>query len=159
MIDINEGPIWCRPEVVSHALLLSRSFWEKSGEALIPELIPDALSLSFALYYAPFVLVSHTQEEDPIFNYANAAAQALWEMDWDEFTKTPSRLSAEKSEQENRSALLKEGSKEGIISNYSGVRISKSGRRFQIQAVTLWNVDYKAEKYGQAACFSNWQML
>lgn len=159
MSEINEGPIWCRPEVVSHALHLSRSYWEKSGQALIEELFSDALSLSFALYHAPFVLVSHTNEADPIFNYANLQAQALWEMDWEAFTKLPSRLSAEKSEQQNRSSLLEAGSKEGIIQHYSGVRISKSGKRFQIREVTLWNVEYMGEKHGQAACFSNWQML
>ena len=37
------------------------------------------------------VVVSHDDSDDPVFNYATKAALELWDMEWDEFTATPSR--------------------------------------------------------------------
>lgn len=47
-------------------------------------------------------IVSHGTETDPVFWFANRAAQGLWEMDWARFTRTPSRLSAEPDERATR---------------------------------------------------------
>jgi hypothetical protein len=38
------------------------------------------------------VVLSHGTEEDPILNYGNGAALALWEMDFGQLTSIPSRL-------------------------------------------------------------------
>ena len=48
-----------------------------------------------ALFYQPFVVLSHGTQEDPVLNYGNQAALALWEMTWEEFTSMPSSLTAE----------------------------------------------------------------
>ena len=47
------------------------------------------------LFAAPFVVASHGREAEPILNYGNAQALKLWEMNWEEFITTPSRLTAE----------------------------------------------------------------
>ena len=54
----------------------------------------------------PFVLVAHGTEADPVLNYGNATALALWEMSWEELTRTPSRLTAEAPNREERARLL-----------------------------------------------------
>lgn len=51
--------------------------------------------LADALYRAPFVVLSHGTEPDPLFNDANLTAQRLSEMTWAQITAMPSRLSAE----------------------------------------------------------------
>ena len=106
------------------------------------------------------VLVSHGTEPDPVLNYGNAAAQALWEMTWEELTRTPSRLTAEAPERGERARLLAAVTARGFIDDYSGVRISKIGKRFQIKKATVWNlITEQGEPYGQAAMFSEWKFL
>ncbi|MEM1370106.1 MAG: MEKHLA domain-containing protein, partial [Cyanobacteria bacterium P01_H01_bin.15] len=109
------------------------------------------------LYQADFVVVSHNTASDPIFNYANAIAQKLWELDWEQFTQTPSRLTAEPPTRSEREELLAAVRRQGYIDNYWGVRVTPSGRRFRIEQVTVWNL-YDAENnyQGQAATFRNW---
>jgi hypothetical protein len=120
----------------------------------------DIVETAFLLYHASFVVVSHGIEEDPIFNYANLKAQELWKLDWNEFIKMPSRLSAEQMQEEERKRVLEEAEKNGYISNYSGTRISKEGKKFKIEETILWNViDEQGNFFGQAAMFPKWTFL
>ncbi len=83
-----------------------------------------------ALFHAPFVVVSHGTEEDPILNFGNQAALTLWETTWEELTNTPSRLTAEPVAQAERARMLAEATEKGYIDHYRGVRISMKGRQF-----------------------------
>lgn len=119
-----------------------------------------AVDLVRKLYHAPFVLLSHGTQPDPIFNYANQTAQQLWEMSWADFTQLPSRLSAEPMAVAERQVLLNEAKQKGYISNYNGVRISRTGQRFIIKNAILWNIHDGAGTYqGQAATFKEWKFL
>ena len=110
-----------------------------------------------ALYHAPFAVVSHDTADDPIFNYANKKAMELFEMDWQTITQLPSRKSAEPVNRDERERLLAEVAEHGYIDDYSGIRISASGRQFRIEGATVWNlVDRQGGYAGQAAIFSNW---
>ena len=116
--------------------------------------------LAQRVFEAPFVLVSHGTEADPILNYGNAAALALWEMTWEELTRTPSRLTAEAPNREERARLLDAVTRRGFIDDYSGVRISKSGRRFRISRATVWNLLTETNQpCGQAAMFDKWELV
>lgn len=122
--------------------------------------VPPHTNVVHFVQEAPFALVSHGIEPDPIFNYANKTAERLWEMDWDEFTTTPSRLSAEPMRREEREQLLQKVSTFGFAEHYEGIRISKTGKRFWIRDTTIWNVlDEKGQCIGQAACFSKWEYI
>lgn len=145
--------------LIDHALVLSNSLEHWSGCGLI-EQGNDPVKAARRLYYAPFVLLSHGTEKDPIIDYANMAAQKLFEMDWSQFVCLPSRLSAEAMLQTERNQLLQRVTEYGFIDDYSGVRISSSGRRFLINQATVWNLQDNDDCYrGQAAMFSNWQLL
>lgn len=112
------------------------------------------------IYNAPFVLVSHGTQADPIFNYANLVSQKLWEMTWEEITSLPSKNSAEPESLEERQRLLDEVTQKGFIDNYSGIRISKTGRRFKVENAIVWNLlDSQNQPYGQAACFFKWEFI
>lgn len=145
--------------IIQHCSLLAESYSLLTGNRLIDNAITGE-ALAKALYEAPFVLVSHGIEADPIFNFANKKAQELWEMDWNEFTSTPSRLSAEPMEQLARQQFLQDTQKKGFSANYSGIRISKTGQRFQILNTVLWNLkDSNGDYKGQAAVFSEWKFI
>jgi ribosomal protein S18 acetylase RimI-like enzyme len=142
-----------------HAHLLIASYRHWTGRDLV-ENVPQPGALARALYEAPFVVASHGDEPDPVFNYANRAALALFEATWDEFTSMPSRLSAEPVAREERAALLARVTAHGFIDDYGGVRISIRGRRFRIARATVWNViDARGAHRGQAVVFRDWEYL
>ncbi len=150
---------WQNDSVIAHTQMLARSFRKWTKGDLLPGLF-NPPGLAKQLFHAPFVLVSHGTEADPILNYGNAAALALWEMSWDELTRTPSRLTAEAPNLEERARLLAAVTARGYIEDYSGVRISKNGRRFRIARATVWNLlDERGHPAGQAAMFSQWELL
>ena len=147
------------PEIISHSKLLYDSFASVTGRSLLQgQFTPEEIARQ--LYEAPFVLLSHGIQPEPIFNYANKTAQRLWEMDWQQFTQLPSRLSAEPVAVAERQAMLEEAKRKGYISDYNGVRISSTGRRFIIKDAILWNIYDSAGTYqGQAATFKGWELL
>ena len=136
-----------------------RSKAQESNSQIVRENLSPA-DLAEWVFHAPFVLVSHGTEADPVLNYGNQAALALWEMSWTELTRTPSRLTAEAPNREERARLLAAVTARGFIDDYSGIRISKTGRRFRIAQATVWNLlDERREYCGQAAMFSTWEFL
>jgi len=79
---------------------------------------------------------------------------------WDELTRTPSRLTAEAPNRAERARLLAAVTASGFIDDYSGVRISKTGRRFKISRATVWNLlTEDNQPCGQAAMFGEWEFL
>lgn len=146
--------------LAAHARLLLTSYRHWFGKDL---LTPSTTLEETAqrLFEAEFAVLSHDSAPDPLFNYANRAGLALFEMDWAQLLVTPSRLSAEPVIQEERERLLAEVSAQGYIANYTGVRISRSGRRFRVENASVWNlIDATRGGYaGQAALLSRWHIL
>ncbi len=120
----------------------------------------DPVETARRLFLAPFVVVAHGPDPDPCFDYGNAAALALFELEWGAFIELPSRQSAEPVSRQERAELLARVQRKGYIDDYSGVRISAQGRRFRIERARVWNlIDASGRHRGQAASFSDWQCL
>ena len=135
--------------------LIADCYRRLAGKPLL-DAVPDSNNeaLRAALWNAPFAIVAHGTEADPIFFYGNQYALQHFEMDFDEFVRLPSKLSAEPMAQEGREKLLAEVMLHGYVAEYSGVRIAKSGNRFLITEATVWNLrDEKGSLLGQAARF------
>lgn len=146
-------------DIAAHAALLCTSLHRLTGRHLV-DAHADPAQIVALLDAAPFAVVSHDCSADPLFNYANRCALALFEMDWTEFTGLPSRLSAEPLNREERARLLERVTRDGFVSDYSGVRISKNGRRFRIHDATVWNLsDTAGNPRGQAALIEKWEFL
>jgi hypothetical protein len=112
------------------------------------------------LYNAPFAIVSHGTEADPVFNFGNKVALELFALAWSEFIALPSRRSAEPMERGERKNLLDEVSQNGFINDYSGIRIASTGKRFLISQALVWNLMNDQGRYcGQAAMFKSWKYL
>ena len=143
----------------AHAAALLNSYRRLTGHELLAR-SGDVMDEARRLYEAPFVVVSHGVEADPILNYGNRIALALWEMTPQQLLATPSRLTAEAMLREAREKLLEETARKGYVSGYEGVRISATGKRFRISDVTIWNVsDDAGRPLGQAATFARWEAL
>lgn len=135
----------------SFARLLGRELIARDGTAREQE---------GRLFHAPFVVVSHGIEADPILNYGNAAALTLWSTDFDTLTRMPSRLTAEPVHRDERARLLERTRRDGYVDDYAGIRISCTGRRFRIERAIVWNlVAMDGTHLGQAATFDRWTPL
>ncbi len=151
--------IWGRPWVLEWTQYLLDSYVRLVKKELIPQ-EGTLLDQVERLFTSPRVVASHGLEEDPILNYGNQAALDLWEMDWEQFTHTPSRLTAEPLNRQERARMLEKARTHGYISDYRGIRISRSGKRFLVERATVWNI-HKPDgtPLGQAATFSDWTYL
>lgn len=145
--------------LADHIHLINTSFQKLIGSPLLNP-ADDTHSLAECLFYGSFALLSHNTAADPLFNYANAKALELFEFNWQELINLPSRLSAEPINQTERDKLLAQVTAKGFITDYQGVRISKTGKRFLIRNAIVWNLTDATGTYqGQAACFSDWHFL
>lgn len=151
--------IWTIPAVVEWSQLLLNSFRHWIGRELL-ERAGDRASQAHALFLSPFVVVSHGMEGDPLLNYGNQVALELWGMTWEDLTRTPSRLTAEPTNQAEREWMLEQAKTRGYLGTYRGVRITSTGRRFLVENALIWNVvDAEGQRVGQAARFSQWTWL
>jgi hypothetical protein len=156
---MNVAEPWSDLAVIRWSQLLLNSFRHWLGRELI-ERTGGAEQQAKMLYHAPIVVVSHGMEADPILNYGNKIALDVWDLDWERFTKTPSRLTAEPMNQAERAHMLARAQEQGFIDDYRGVRISGTGKRFLVEQAIVWNVvGAEGEQIGQAATFSKWKLL
>jgi hypothetical protein len=150
---------WQQPATVRQTQRLLDSFHHWLGRSLLP---PESAAPNFAqqLFEAPFVVVSHGTEANPILNYGNQQALTLWEMDWWAFTQTPSRQTADLKHREARSQLLAIVQTQGYVKGYQGERVSSRGTRFWIEDGVVWTVlDEFHQPCGQAATFPHWRRI
>ncbi len=152
-------PVHPKFSLLDHSQLLLNSYRRWRGR----DLIDPGGSLQVQaerLFSAPFVVVSHGTEADPILNYGNQCALRLWELEWEEFITIPSRLTADPMGREERVRFMAQVTEQGFIENYGGIRISKTGRRFRIENAVVWNlIDEQGAYCGQAATFVDWDLF
>ena len=142
---------WCQYLLDSYAHWVKQELIERTG---------TPLEQAERLFNSAFVVASHGTEDDPVLNYGNQAALDLWVMNWQQFTQTPSRLTAEPAKQEERARVLKQVKEQGYIAEYSGIRISSTGQRFLADPILIWNIHKpNGTVIGQGATFSAWKYL
>ncbi|ALE59288.1 MEKHLA domain-containing protein [Paraburkholderia graminis] len=131
--------------------LLSDSYTRLLGVPLVPQPMSAADAAEWLYEHAPFAVLAHNTDPDPVFIYGNKAAQRRFEYSWDEITRLPSRLSAEAPNREERQQFLARVERLGYEAGYKGVRVTQSGRRFMIEEATLWQLlDEQGKLHGQA---------
>ena len=143
--------------IQQQAKLLASSYHAVVGRPLISGVLEPSVD---EILTADFALLSHGTEADPLFNFGNDLALTLFELSFEDFVRLPSRKSSGQTRDEDRIRLLDEVTRNGFVENYSGVRVSASGRQFEISDAVVWNViDYGGVHRGQAARISAWRYL
>jgi hypothetical protein len=138
--------------------LLTGSYARLLGAALVPPEYDNQNAIRWLYEDAPFCVLAHSTDPDPVFIYGNLAAQRCFEYNWDELTTLRSRLSAEEPNREERQRLLDDVKRYGFATGYRGLRIAKSGKRFWIENVTVWQLlDGDGFLQGQAAIYRDWR--
>lgn len=157
-MELQEAPCEANQFHQTHVALLFDSYARLLKRPLME--VYETADLGRQAFFADFALLSHNTQSDPIFNYANKTALDLFELSWADLISMPSRLSAEAGKQEERDKAMLKVTNNGYIEDYSGVRISKSGKRFLMRGAVVWNViDRQGQYRGQAACFKEWTWL
>jgi hypothetical protein len=112
------------------------------------------------VWVGDFALLTHRGDPQAMLNYGNRFALDLWECDWDHFIATRSSATAPKEGRAAREAMMHQVTQNGFVSGYSGERISRTGRLFLIQDVTIWRLlEENGESFGIAAFFHRVQRL
>ena len=150
---------WLQNGWLQHSQHIVDSYERLLGQPLV-ESLGSETELAESLFKAPFVVVSHGTEMDPLLNYANAEALQLWKITVPTLLKTPSRMTAEPMNRDERAELLARTTRDGYVDDYRGIRIATDGKRFLIDRAIVWNLtDKSGNQVGQAATFAHWTSL
>ena len=143
----------------SHQRVFERPLIAEPAGGLVP------LQRAQALFSSERLVLAHdgadpTSDPGPRLIYANRAALRLWRRPWRAMVGMPSRLTAELGERAERAQALGRAQGLGAISDYAGIRVDSSGRRFRIEGARLWTLlDEQGRPQGQAASFARWWWL
>ncbi len=153
---------WLNPETIKLVHLLLNSHQKAFGYPLFVNSSEKKSELinNEKLFSLGIVVMAHDTAKDPILNYSNALALHIWERTWSEMIGMPSRLTAPSEERSKRARAMENALLKNSISNYQGIRISSTGKRFLIRKARVWKIwDEHNNAYGQAAAFSHWQWI
>eukprot|EP00803_Ostreobium_quekettii_P003175 evm.model.scf_1105.2 EVM.evm.TU.scf_1105.2 scf_1105:11459-16932(+) len=150
---------WKSTDSIMLLLLLVESYKRVVGEALMED--ADISNIADDIWNAPFAILTHDRfVNDPVrFTYANKAALALFEAEWDELVGMVSTKAAAEEEvtQKQRNDLLQEAEEKGFVRGTDAPRVSLKGTKFSLQDFTLFNIESPAgKKMGQAVVFDKW---
>jgi hypothetical protein len=128
---VGPSPLWYSDIMVAHASNLIKSYYQVTGGKELVSLKileKDPTEAAKLLFFLPDrVVLSHgTQsiDEGPILNYGNSIALKRWGASWEELTNMPSKHTAEAGLQSARETFMNKVSMDGIVDNYSGIRIA-----------------------------------
>lgn len=112
------------------------------------------------IWFGDFALLTHRGDAQAMLNYGNKFALDLWACDWQQFTTTPSSATAPDDDRAARQAMMQQVVRDGFVTGYEGRRVSRTGRPFLIQNVTIWRLqEENGESFGVAAFFRQYKHL
>jgi hypothetical protein len=134
--------------------LLDSTYRQWTGEHLPCALIDPHSRAAWIHREAPYSLVFHNNDNDPVFTYGNECALRCFKYSREVFCGMPSRFSASSVDREARQALLNIVGTQGFASGYTGYRVDRYGHAFMIYDGIVWEVrDDTGTPLGQAALF------
>ncbi len=139
-----------------HILIMLENLKRWTAIDLITEYNFSLKTLGQQVFDADFYLLSHDATADPVLTYGNQKVLTQWEVSWAELTTMHSRETAKPIDRADRAILMAQVKTHNYISGYRGVRISKTGKEFQILDGIVWNLfDHNDNFQGQAAWFKS----
>ncbi len=141
-----------------HILIIIENLKRWTNYDLVQEYGFSLETLGEQVFNADFYLLSHNTAMDPVLTYGNQQVLDRWEVSWQELTAMHSRDTAKPIDRSQRAVLMAQVKLHNYISGYSGVRVSKTGKEFQILDGIVWNLFLNdGSFYGQAAWFKSVQ--
>jgi hypothetical protein len=141
-----------------HILIMLENLKRWTNYDLIKEYGFSLETLGEQVFNADFYLLSHNTAADPVLTYGNQQVLDRWEVSWQELISMHSSNTAKPIDRAARSKLMAQVKANNYVSGYSGTRIGKTGKEFQILDGIVWNLFLTdGSFYGQAAWFKSVQ--
>ena len=139
---------------------VAESFARVTGRSLFEEGPLDRNAPGPGAWAGNFALLTHCGGAAAQLNYGNQFALQLWDCNWEEFAGMPSAATAPDEDTAERAAMMETVVRDGFVSGYTGKRISRTGRLFLIENVTIWRLlDANGQGFGVAAFFRDYRRL
>lgn len=127
----------------SYRRLLGRDLFDRTGDAAADARHLDAL---------PIAVLAHDTATPPVLDWVNRAAAAAFDAAPADLVGRPSAATAPPDAAADRRQLFISLRERGVVTGYSGVRVSLTGRRFVITDVTVCELrDRDGRAAGHAA--------
>jgi hypothetical protein len=138
----------------AHIRRVAGSYARVTGGSLEQEAGLDGAAPGRSAWFGDFALLTHRGDEQATLNYGNAFALGLWECGWEEFVGLPSAVTAPPQDRDQRDAVLQAVAQDNFVRGYCGGRISRKGKLFRIENVTIWRLlDETGSAFGVGAFF------
>jgi MEKHLA domain len=139
-----------------HVLIMLNNLKRWANYDLIEDYRFSLDTLGSAVFNADFYILSHNGATDPILTYGNQQVLSQWEVSWEELTTMHSRYTAKPEDRADRSIFMAQVKAHNYVRGYQGIRVSKTGREFEILDGIVWNLfTDSGDFYGQAAWFKS----
>ena len=139
-----------------HVLIMLNNLKRWANYDLIEDYGFSLDTLGSAVFNADFYILSHNGATDPILTYGNQQVLSQWEVSWEELTTMHSRYTAKPEDRADRSIFMAQVKAHNYVRGYNGIRVSKTGREFEILDGIVWNLfTDSGDFYGQAAWFKS----
>jgi hypothetical protein len=139
-----------------HVLMMLENLNRWTDYDLIKEYGFSVETVGEQVFHADFYLLSHDHAADPVLNYGNQQVLDRWEVSWAELTRMYSKDTAKPVDRAARSTIMEQVKVKNYINGYNSVRVSKTGKEFQILDGTVWNLlTNDGTPCGQAAWFKS----
>lgn len=140
----------------AHILIVLENLKRWTNRDLITEYRLSLEKLGEQVFNADFYLLSHNNATDPVLTYGNQQVLDQWEISWSELVVMRSSETAKPIDRADRAKLMAQVKADNYMSGYNGVRVSKTGKEFQILDGIIWNLFLSnGSYYGQAAWFKS----
>lgn len=151
-------------DIVTHIKYLHRSVLDLTGRGIFERMNVDLNeeSSDADIYKSicrndRYVLISHGDQKDPVYNFGNSACLQAFGRSWDNLTSMPSRLCVVSKSQDEalRIELMYNVTNYGYVDGaYRGYRVRGDRSLIKLTECCVWNCYDNDEQYiGQAALF------
>ncbi|CAB9507466.1 MEKHLA domain-containing protein [Seminavis robusta] len=168
----------CVKDIANHIRLLDQSFQQSSGQGIFDRIndmlweevastannnnLPAIENITTAEQLDQnkrFGILSHGIQEDPIYNYGNAAALELFDNTIEDLCQTPSRYSTVESLMDDREQLIQSINTFGHGTIRDATRRTTKEKLFVIATIWIWHVfDDNGTRIGLAALYDRAQV-
>ena len=139
------GIDWPYLVATSYRRLTGRNLAGSTGDET-----PEAVAAALAAASVP--VLAHGLEPEPILHYVNPACARRFATTPDALLGLPSSATTLPDDRPQRTAAFEMVRRRGWVDDYSGIRVDRNSRRFEIVQGTIWEVrDDAGVRVGDAA--------
>ena len=147
---ITQSDMLTMEELKSEAILTQTKLLYNSYQNMFidfPIHFSDFEDLAIKIYFAPFIVASIDNNENPKYNYLNFCAQKAFEINRDNFFNYNYTDSIPEKLLSTSQGFINNLKTSKKLTDYNGMRISKNGNTFRLNNSYVWLINDNAGDY------------